>query len=49
MARIDQAKVEELEPSIGKVIEVQKLKWGEPLLTGFACTITRVMEEILPK
>ena len=32
MARIDQAKVEDLEPSISKVIEAQKLKWGEPLL-----------------
>ena len=32
MARIEQANVEELEPSIRKVLEAQQLKWGEPLL-----------------
>ena len=32
MARIEQANVNELEPSIRKVIEAQELKWGEPLL-----------------
>ena len=32
MARIEQANVNELEPSIRKVIEAQELKWGKPLL-----------------